>query len=82
MSYDSKNLRLIGGVPGQQLFLYRSADTVTVVNGAGYFDQAVEHYNLSTGDIVLTVSGYDATCVLDALVATVENGAATTTLLS
>ncbi|MGE4553688.1 MAG: hypothetical protein AB7D57_11285 [Desulfovibrionaceae bacterium] len=82
MSYTSQNLRLIGGVPGQQLFLYRSADAVGTVGASGYFNQAVEHYNLSTGDIVLTVTGFGATCVLDALVVTVSSGTATTALLS
>ena len=82
MSYDSQNLRLIGGVPGQQLFLYRSGDAVEAVGGSGYFNQAVEHYNLTTGDIVLAVTGYGTACVLDALVATVADGVAATTRLS
>ena len=59
MSYDSKKMRLMGGVPGQQVFCYRSPDAAGTVTAQGYFDQAVEDYNLSSGDIVLAVLGAD-----------------------
>lgn len=59
MSYDSKMMRLMGGVPGQQVFCYRSADAAGTVTTSGYFDQAVEDYNLSAGDLILAVLGAD-----------------------
>jgi len=41
MAYTSEDMRLMGGVPGQQLFIYRSEDDAATVSGPGYFDQAV-----------------------------------------
>ncbi len=82
MSYDSSTMRLLGGVPGQQLFLYRTPDAIGAVSASGYFDRAVEEYNLTNGDIILAVSGFGALSVLDALVATVGGGVASTGLLS
>ena len=82
MSYESSDLRLMGGVPGQQLFLYRTADAIGDVDDSGYFDDAVDQYNLSTGDIILCVTGFGSTNVLDGLVATVTDGVATTALLA
>jgi hypothetical protein len=82
MSFDSTTMRLMGGVPGQQLFLYRTADAVGTVSASGYFNNAVEEYNLSSGDIILLVTGFGTLSVLDALVASVSGGTATTGLLS
>ncbi|MGE4470931.1 MAG: hypothetical protein AB7D47_12430 [Desulfovibrio sp.] len=76
MAYNSEQMRLMGGVPGQQLFLYRSDDERSEITASGYFDPAVEHYNLSSGDIVLCVSGADSAPALGALVATVAQGTA------
>jgi len=82
MSFDSTTMRLMGGVPGQQLFLYRTADAIATVSASGYFNNAVEEYNLASGDIILAVSGFGALNVLDALVASVSGATATTGLLS
>lgn len=82
MSFDSTTMRLLGGVPGQQLFLYRTADAVEAVNASGYFNNAIAEYNLSSGDMILAVTGYGAQAVLDGLVATVSSGNASTGLLS
>jgi len=82
MSFDSTTMRLMGGVPGQQLFLYRTADAIATVSASGYFNNAVEQYNLASGDIILAVSGFGALNVLDALVASVSGATATTGLLS
>ncbi|GAB6126694.1 hypothetical protein [Humidesulfovibrio idahonensis] len=82
MSFDSTTMRLMGGVPGQQLFLYRTADAVGTVSASGYFNRAVEEYNLASGDIILLVTGFGTLSVLDALVASVSGGTATTGLLS
>lgn len=82
MSFDSSTMRLMGGVPGQQLFLYRTADAIGTVSGGGYFTPAVEEYNLTSGDIILAVTGFGASSVLDALVATVSGASASTGLLS
>ncbi|MDP2848348.1 MAG: hypothetical protein Q8O35_09160 [Humidesulfovibrio sp.] len=82
MTYDSTTMRLMGGVPGQQLFLYRTADAVAAVSASGYFNNAIAEYNLSSGDMILTVSGFGALPVLDGLVASVSGGNATTGLLA
>jgi len=82
MSYDSSTMRLLGGVPGQQLFLYRTADASGAVSASGYFDSAIAEYNLSGGDVILAVSGFGTLPVLDGLVVSVANATATTGLLS
>ena len=82
MSYDASTMRLMGGVPGQQLFLYRTADAIGVVDDAGYFDAAVDEYNLSTGDLILAVTSFGGTQALSALVVGIAAGQASVTLLA
>jgi len=82
VSYDASTMRLMGGVPGQQLFLYRTADAIADVDDAGYFDAAVDEYNLSTGDLVLAVTSFGGVQALDALVVGVSAGQASVTLLA
>lgn len=82
MSYDSTTMRLMGGVSGQQLFLYRSADAVGSLAASGYFNNAIAEYNLSTGDMILAVSGFGATPVFDGLVVSVSGATATTSPLA
>ena len=77
MAYTSEDMRLMGGVPGQQLFIYRSEDEVATVVASGYFDQAVEDYNLDTGDIIVACSGADMAAAVDLLVATNTDGTVT-----
>ncbi len=72
MAYDSSEMRLMGGVPGQQLFLYRSADAVASVGASGYFDQAVAEYNLGAGDVIIAVCGLGGTMTVDLLAAEVD----------
>ena len=82
MSYDASTMRLMGGVPGQQLFLYRTADAIADVDDAGYFDAAVDEYNLSTGDLVLAVTSFGGVQALDALVVGSSAGQASVTPLA
>jgi hypothetical protein len=77
MAYDATHLRLLGGVPGQQIFLYSTADALSTVVASGYFDAAADHYNLSTGDVLLAVCSTGGTKTVDLLVATVAAGTAT-----
>ncbi|MDP3426253.1 MAG: hypothetical protein Q8S17_02585 [Humidesulfovibrio sp.] len=81
MSYDASFMRLMGGVPGQQLFLYRTADAIADVDDSGYFDTAVDEYNLSSGDLILAVTGFGGVQALSALVVGVSGGQASVTLL-
>ncbi|NDV19954.1 hypothetical protein GO013_11025 [Pseudodesulfovibrio sp. JC047] len=74
MAYISEDMRLMGGVPGQQLFLYRSKDPIATVNHIGYFDKAAIDYTLDTGDIILVCSGNNQAEAVDILVATNSNG--------
>jgi len=82
VSYDASTMRLMGGVPGQQLFLYRTADAIGTVDDAGYFNSAVDEYNLSTGDLILAVTSFGGSQALSALVAGVSAGQASVTLLA
>ncbi|MDQ7836785.1 MAG: hypothetical protein RDU24_15505 [Humidesulfovibrio sp.] len=82
MSYDASTMRLMGGVPGQQLFLYRTPDAIGTVDDAGYFDAAVDEYNLSTGDMVLAVTSFGGVQALSALVVGVAAGQASVTPLA
>jgi len=82
VSYDASFMRLMGGVPGQQLFLYRTPDAIGTVDDSGYFDAAVDEYNLTSGDIILAVTGFGGTQALSALVASVSNGQVSVTALA
>jgi hypothetical protein len=82
MSYDCSTMRLMGGVPGQQLFLYRTADAVSAVSTAGYFNAAVDEYNLSSGDVILAVTGFGGTAGLAAMTSSVANDAVSVTRLA
>ncbi|MGE9294155.1 MAG: hypothetical protein ACQKBW_11120 [Puniceicoccales bacterium] len=78
MAYTSEDMRLMGGVPGQQLFLYRTEDAIATVTASGYFDEAATDYTLDTGDIVIACTGADAAAAVDLLVATNADGTVTT----
>lgn len=80
MAYTSEDMRLMGGVPGQQLFIYRSGDDLAAITASGYFDEAVEDYNLDTGDILVACSGANMAGAVDLLVAT--NTAGTVTVVN
>jgi hypothetical protein len=82
VSYDASTMRLMGGVPGQQLFLYRTPDAIGTVDDNGYFNSAVEEYNLSSGDMILAVTSFGGAQALDALVVGVAAGQASVALLS
>ncbi|CCH49607.1 hypothetical protein [Pseudodesulfovibrio piezophilus] len=73
--YISEDMRLMGGVPGQQLFLYRTEDAVTTISAEDYFNQAVEDYNLDTGDIIIACTGPSQADAINLLVATNTGGA-------
>lgn len=75
MAYISEDMRLMGGVPGQQLFIYRTEDDAAEVVASGYFDDAVEDYNLDTGDIVIACTGESRAAAVDMMVATNADGA-------
>jgi hypothetical protein len=77
MAYNSEEMRLMGGVPGQQLFLYRTKDAVASVTGSGYFDEAAVDYTLDTGDIIIACTGTDMAAAVDMLVATHSDGVVT-----
>jgi len=78
MAYASEDMRLMGGVPGQQLFLYKTNDTEAEAIVSGYFDQAVEDYNLDTGDVIIAVCDQDGAQGVELLVATNTDGTVTT----
>lgn len=79
MAYSTSTMRLMGGVPGQQQFLYRTADLLSTVVASGYFDDAYDHYNLSTGDVITVVYAFGGSMKLISLVATNTAGTVTTT---
>jgi len=75
--YTSEDMRLMGGVPGQQLFIYRSDDAIETIVASEYFNNAVEDYNLDSGDIIIACSGATMADAIDLLVATNTAGAVT-----
>lgn len=75
--YKSEDMRLMGGVPGQQLFLYRTSDDLATAAAGGYFDEAVADYNLDTGDVIVACSGANNAAAVDILVATNTTGTVT-----
>ncbi|WFS62390.1 hypothetical protein LF599_17285 [Pseudodesulfovibrio thermohalotolerans] len=77
MAYISEDMRLMGGVPGQQMFIYRTEDEAAAVTASGYFDQAVEDYNLETGDIVIACTGANRASAIDMMVAANSDGTVT-----
>lgn len=77
MAYDQESMRLMGGVPGQQLFLYQSTDLLSTIVASGYFDDAVDEYNLDTGDFIIVGSGAAQAAAVDVLVATNTSGTVT-----
>lgn len=77
MTYATEDMRLMGGVPGQQLFLYRTADSAATVTANDYFNQAVTEYNLDTGDIIIATTGASNAGSVDVLVATNNGGTVT-----
>ncbi|MBG0790564.1 MAG: hypothetical protein H0S80_08730 [Desulfovibrionaceae bacterium] len=77
MAYESEDMRLMGGVPGQQLFLYRTEDAAGTVTASGYFDEAVVDYTLDTGDIIIACTGADMAEAVDMLVAANTDGVVT-----
>lgn len=79
MAYTTSTMRLMGGVPGQQLFLYRTADELSTVVASGYFDDAYDHYNASTGDVVLVVYKFGGTQKLCGFLLSNISGTITTT---
>lgn len=77
MAYAKASMRLMGGVPGQQLFLYSTADVISTVAASGYFNSAATDYNLTTGDIIIAVCNTGSTKTVDLLVATYGSSTAT-----
>lgn len=75
--YTSEDMRLMGGVPGQQLFIYRSDDAIASIIAPDYFNEAVEDYNMDTGDIIIACSGATMADSIDLLVATNTGGSVT-----
>jgi hypothetical protein len=72
MAFSSSTMRLSGGIPGQQLFMYRTADAETSTDDSGYFDNAVTWNNLSTGDVILNVYAFGGSMGLRGYVAAVD----------
>ncbi len=78
MAYSASALRLIsGGYPTQQLFMYQSTDAISTIVASGYFDDAVDEYNLDTGDIIIASSGTAKVAAVDVLVAINTSGTVT-----
>lgn len=77
MSYNAEKFSLQSGYPGKQMFTYHTEDPIATVAGAGYFNQAIIDYNLTTGDIIFVVDTNTPT--VDMVVATVTGSTATVT---
>lgn len=78
MAYDKTKMRLIpGGVPGENLYLYKTTDLLSTVVASGYFNSAVTDYNLNTGDKIIASTGANGATLVDILVATNTSGTVT-----
>jgi hypothetical protein len=78
MAYDKTKLRLIpGGVPGENLYTYKTTDLLSVVVASGYFDDAVTDYNMATGDKIIASTGSVGAAAVDLLVATLTTATIT-----
>lgn len=77
MAYNWEMMRRMDGIPGQQLFLYKSTDVAATIKASGYFNDAVKDFNLSTGDVVIATSGAEGAAAVDTLVAKNTNGTVT-----
>ena len=77
MAYKSEDMRLMGGVPGQQMFIYTTDDDILTVVADNYFDMAAEDYNLDTGDIIIACTGATQADAVDMMVATNTAGSVT-----
>jgi hypothetical protein len=74
MAYNSEDMRLMGGVPGQQLFIYRTFDDFCDVRRMSYFNDAIDDYNMTTGDIILACAGRGRAENIGMLVVCIEDG--------
>ena len=79
MAYSSSTMRRVDGIPGMQLFTYRTADAQSTAVASGYFDDAYDEYNLSTGDIIMLVYAFGGTQHLSNYVVTNTSGTITVT---
>ena len=77
MAYSAANLRRIEGVPGNATYKYFTTDFLSVVVASGYFDDAVDDYNLDTGDAIIATTGAAGAAAVDLLVATNTSGTVT-----
>lgn len=77
MAYNWEMMRRMDGIPGQQLFLYKSTDVAATIKASGYFNDAVKEFNLDTGDTIIATSGVNGAAAVDTLVATNTNGTVT-----
>jgi len=78
MAYSASALRLIpGGVPGENLFVYKTTDLLSTVVVSGYFNSAVTDYNVKTGDKIIASTGAAGAAAVDILVATNISGTVT-----
>lgn len=79
MAYAKANLQRIDGTPGAALYIYKTADLETAIDDSGYFDDAVDDYNLDTGDIIMAVYDTGGTIGVKTYVATNTSGTVTVT---
>lgn len=77
MAYTAAKMRRVEGVPGQSVYRYQTTDLLSVVVASGYFDDAVDDYNLDTGDIIMVTTGASMVAAIDVLVAINTSGTVT-----
>lgn len=77
MALDESKLKCISGTNPNRVWSYESDDTVAVVVGSGYFNDATEE--LRFGDIILAACDQDGTPDMTTVVVTSADQAATVT---
>lgn len=56
MSYDSTKMRRREGPPGEAGYRYTTTDLLSVAVASGYFDDAVDDFNLADEDDITIVA--------------------------
>lgn len=79
MAYSASTFRRLDGSPGQATYRYTTNDPETTVDDSGYFDSAVDDYNLDSNDVIICVYASAGTRKVRMYVVTNTSGTITVT---
>lgn len=76
-AFTPTSLIHIGHGNGQNVFLYKTVDTIAETIASGYFNTNYERFN--KGDVIIAVTSTGGTIAVDVIVVSSASGAATVT---